>query len=88
MLSSLRQESVKLAGEDLILVTEKGGKPNTRLRVVSDLQREAIALSRYLRVHPSSDGRTAEKYFGGRRAEQEARKAIGMTGNGDFLARN
>jgi hypothetical protein len=87
VLSSLRQESVKLAGEDLIVVTDKGGKPNPRFRVVNDLQREAIALSRYLRVHPSSDGRTAEKFFGGRRVEEEARAAIGAIGS-DFLARN
>ena len=70
-------------------MTDKGSRPNPRLRVVSDLQREAIALSRFLRVHPSSDGRTAEKFFGGRRAEEEARETLDAIGNGsDFLARD
>ena len=86
-LVALRDEERLLAREGSMVATEKGMKPNPRNTVVGQLRREAISLSRYLRVHPSSDGRTAEKFFHGRREEAEARETLANGGDGaGFLA--
>ena len=86
-LVALHDEERRLNVEGSMVLTEKGSRPNPRNTVVGQLRREAIALSRYLRVHPASDGRTAEKFFSGRQAEQEARDALSDRGDGAvFLA--
>lgn len=72
----LKEEESKLSQEGYVLETDKGAKTNPRFTAVRLMSMRAIALARYLRIHPGSDYRDPSLVRGMRQAEQEARTAI------------
>ncbi len=72
----LYQERAKLDREGSIIESANGPKKNPRGGVVSALQRETIALSRYLRLHPAAAGYEPTSIAGKRQAEAEARNIL------------
>jgi hypothetical protein len=76
LLIRLKEQETLLEKEELLVNTEKGCVPNPRLAIVERLTRQTVTLSRYLRIHPASDGRDPTMVRGGREAEQKARAAL------------
>ena len=84
VLAQLHDEQQRLSGEGSVI----DGKANPRCAIVGDLERRAVSLSKFLRIHPGSDYRSTPSTVRGKReAEKAARAAIGAIGSG-FLARN
>lgn len=72
----LKEEKNRLRKEGFIIIGERGSKPNPRAQVVRLLSAQAIALARYLRIHPGSDYRDPSLVRGSRQADLDARATI------------
>ncbi len=70
----LRREDRRLSREGFVVESDRGPKQNPRAIVTKALSGRALALARYLRIHPGSDYRDPSLVRGMRGEEQEARQ--------------